>query len=71
MHARKAAVEEQMANLQRSLDFLTYKCWYYDLAQECGTTRTPHEMPLEEMPPEIRIIKQRCGVYKGEEGKES
>lgn len=68
VYARRAAVEEQMAKLQQSLDFLTYKCWYYDTARECGTTRIPHEMPLEEMPPDIRAIKQRCGVYKDDEG---
>ena len=68
VYARKAAVEEQMAKLQQSLDFLTYKCWYYDRALECGTTQVPHDMSLDEMPPDIREIKMRCGVYKyGEE----
>ena len=31
-HQRKAVVEEQMVQLQKVLDKITYKCWYYDIA---------------------------------------
>lgn len=64
MHARKAAVEEEMNRLQETLDFITYKCWFYDVAAEAGTTAVPHDMPVEDMPPEIRAIKERCGINK-------
>ena len=29
---RKQAVEAEMAELQKTLDMLRYKCWYYDTA---------------------------------------
>lgn len=64
IYARRAAVEKQMEELQQTLDFITYKCWYYDTALEAGTADVPHSMPLEDMPPDIRAIKERCGVNK-------
>lgn len=34
---RKRIVEEQMADLQKTLDIINYKCWYYQTALEAGT----------------------------------
>lgn len=34
---RKAIVEEQLAQLQKALDTINYKCWYYKTALEAGT----------------------------------
>ena len=34
---RKRIVEEQMADLQKTLDIINYKCWYYKTALEAGT----------------------------------
>lgn len=34
---RKQAVEEQMAQLQKSLDLIEHKCWYYKTALEAGS----------------------------------
>ncbi len=62
IYARREAVERQMAELQQTLDFITYKCWFYDKALEAGTTEVPHSMDPEDMPPDIREIKKRCGV---------
>ncbi|RDB64321.1 MerR family transcriptional regulator [Gordonibacter sp. 28C] len=61
-HARKQALEEEMAKLQHTLDFITYKCWFYDKALEAGSTEVPHSMDPADMPPDIREIKERCGV---------
>lgn len=64
IHARKKEVERQMAELQETLDFITYKCWYYDVAAKAGSTKVHDTMSLEEIPPEIQEIKERCGVNK-------
>lgn len=64
VHGRKEAVEREMAKLQEALDFITYKCWYYDVAVEAGTDDAPKNMPDEDIPPEILEIKKRCGVNK-------
>ncbi|MEA4912589.1 MAG: MerR family transcriptional regulator [Oscillospiraceae bacterium] len=36
---RKRAVEAQMAELENTLDFIDYKCRYYETAIEAGTER--------------------------------
>lgn len=64
IYARKQAVERQMAELQHTLDFITYKCWFYDTAVEAGSAEVPRTMPLEGLPPDIRKIKEDCGVHR-------
>lgn len=34
---RRQAMAEQMAELKKTLDFIDYKCWYYETAIEAGT----------------------------------
>lgn len=60
VHERKAVVEKQLEDMQTTYDFITYKCWYYDVAAEAGTCEAPDRIPFDEMPPEIRRIKERC-----------
>ena len=36
---RKRDVEKQMEELQSTLDFINYKCWYYETAIEAGTEK--------------------------------
>lgn len=51
---QRAAVEAEMERMQRTLDMLRYKCWYYETAiQEGGEARLKGLSP-EEMPEEIR-----------------
>lgn len=56
---QRVAVEEQITELQDALDVLKYKTWLYEVAQEAGTTAVHDNMPLENMPPHIRKIKER------------
>lgn len=62
IHNRRDELLRQMAELQQTLDFITYKCWYYDTASEAGTCDVPHNMPEDQMPPEIAAIKRRCKI---------
>lgn len=63
-YARRELLQQQMADLQQTLDFLKYKCWFYDRAVEIGSGEAVKRMKLEDMPPDIREIKVRCGVNK-------
>lgn len=56
---QREAVEEQITELQDAMDVLKYKTWLYEVALEAGTTAVHDHMPLEEMPPNIRKIKER------------
>jgi DNA-binding transcriptional MerR regulator len=44
---RKAEVERQMLVLQKALEKIEYKCWYYKTALEAGSTNI-HCLALEE-----------------------
>lgn len=61
-YARKRALEEEMEKLQHTLDFVSYKCWFYDVAAEAGTTDAPHAIDDEDLPPDVRALKERSGV---------
>lgn len=53
---RKKAVEAEMERLQKTLDLLTYKCWYYDKAIEEGTEEGIHAMLPNGLPEEIQRL---------------
>ncbi|MGN1000041.1 MAG: MerR family transcriptional regulator [Faecousia sp.] len=54
---QREAVREQMAQLQKTLDTLDFKIWYYETAKEAGTTSVPRNMPLEEIPEQYRAAR--------------
>ena len=56
---QRDAVEEQITELQDALDVLQYKTWLYETALKAGTTAVHDNMPLGNMPPNIRKIKER------------
>lgn len=54
---QREAVRAQMAELQKTLDTLDFKCWYYETAKQAGTTAVPRQMPLEEIPEQYRAAR--------------
>lgn len=55
---QRKAVEEQISQLQATLDILNYKCWYYETAKKAGTTAVPREMNMNEVPEQMRHVKE-------------
>lgn len=55
---QREAVKKQIADLQKTLDILNYKCWFYTTAKSAGTTTVPQSMTFEEMPEKWRQIRQ-------------
>ena len=51
---RRQAVEEEIARLNRVLDMINYKCWYYTRAIEDGNEYTVASLPAEDLPAGIR-----------------
>ena len=47
---RKKAVEAQMAELQKTLDFINHKCWYYETAIETGTEKIHFKEQSDKLP---------------------
>lgn len=53
---QKSNIEKQMKDLQKVLDMVKYKCWYYSKAVKEGTEKNIKNITLEEMPKDIRKL---------------
>ena len=53
---RKAIVEAEMVKLQKTLDMLNFKCWYYDTAIHDGNEERLNEMLPDKLPPDIQKL---------------
>ena len=62
VYERRTAIDAQLEELMLARDFIDYKCWYYDVARESGTCDTPKNMPYDELPEDIKRIKDRCRI---------
>lgn len=56
---RRERVHEQMAQLEKTLDTLDYKHWYYETAKAAGTCKIHERMAKEDIPQRMREIKRR------------
>ena len=53
---RKAAVEAEMRTLQKTLNMLNFKCWYYEKAMADGNEDAIQAMLPDRLPPEIQTL---------------
>lgn len=51
---QRAAVESEIERMNRVLDMLKYKCWYYEEVVKDGNEERINNMKPEDMPEEIR-----------------
>ena len=51
---QKESVEAEIARMNRVLDMLNFKCWYYEQAIRDGNEQRLNAMGPEDMPEEIR-----------------
>ena len=56
---QREILQQKMKQLQQTMDALDYKCWYYEVAQEAGTTDLPQRLTDEELPPRFREVRRR------------
>ena len=54
--ARKKAVEEEIANLQKMLDMVKFKCWYYETAIKDGGEEKLNKMLPNKLPKDIQKL---------------
>ncbi|WP_167148753.1 MerR family transcriptional regulator [Actinomyces sp. ZJ308] len=64
VEARREEVLRQIRDLETTLDFIDYKCWFYEVATQAGSCDVPRTMAPEELPPRIRRIKEACGIHR-------
>ncbi len=53
---RKAAVEAEIAQLQKTLDMLKFKCWYYETAIKDGSEDRLNDMIPNDLPSNIKAL---------------
>lgn len=51
---RREIMKEQMRAIQETLDFLDYKCWYYETAEKLGAEQAVKDMAVSEVPEKYR-----------------
>ncbi len=53
-HNRLSEVQKQIDDLQSTMNFLKYKCWYYDTAVAAGTEDAVKNISADDVPEELR-----------------
>lgn len=53
---RKAAVKEEMKQLEKTLAMLEFKCWYYDTAMKDGNEDNINTMLPDKLPKDIQEL---------------
>ena len=56
---QKKCVEEEIKALQNTLNMLTYKCWFYDMAAEFGNVDAVKNLPEDKIPEKIKKLKTK------------
>lgn len=64
-HERLDVVSQQMAALQKTMEIIRYKRWYYDTALAAGTEKVHQTLAEKDLPDEILRYKR---AYLGEKG---
>ncbi len=54
IHKQKERVETEIQHLHKTLDMLTYKCWYYTQAMKDGSEDTAKALIPDGLPEDIR-----------------
>lgn len=57
-HRQRDEVRARMSELQKTLDVVEYKCWFYDTAVERGSSEAVHEIPDEELPERVLAARE-------------
>ena len=55
---QRDVLNQQIAEMKRTLETVEYKCWFYETAQAAGTTDVPIRMAEEDVPQRFRAIRR-------------
>ena len=53
-YERREVVKKQMEELQKTLEIIQYKCWYYETACEAGTEDVLRNLSINDLPKDVR-----------------
>ena len=55
---RREIVKQQIVELNKTLEMLEYKCWYYETACKAGTEHAPQHTPAKDLSEVVRRGKE-------------
>ena len=55
---QRDVLNQQIAEMKRTLETVEYKCWFYETAREAGTVQAPKSMTEQEIPERFRTIRR-------------
>lgn len=55
---QREVLEQQIAELQHTLETVEYKCWFYEAAKAAGTVEAPSGMADSQVPERFRAIRR-------------
>lgn len=61
-HERLEIMNQKMAELQKTINTIKYKCWYYDTAAAAGSEEVVKTIMAAEMPADIRKYQQEMNA---------
>lgn len=56
---QRERLQQQMDELQQTLDVVEFKCWFYETAKAHGCEDIPENMSDEELPDRFRTVRHR------------
>ncbi|MDO4399389.1 MAG: MerR family transcriptional regulator [Coriobacteriia bacterium] len=56
---RREALRAQIREMKQVEDVLSFKCWYYETALAAGDESAVRDVPLDQIPPELREAAER------------
>ncbi len=57
-YKQRETLKEQMEELQRTMEMLEYKCWYYETAKEAGTLEVMKNMTVDDIPERFQNVRR-------------
>ena len=57
-YKQRETLKVQMEELQRTMEMLEYKCWYYETAKEAGTLEVMKNMTVDDIPERFQNVRR-------------
>ncbi len=63
---QRETLKRQLKEMQRTLETVEYKCWFYETAKAAGTVDAPKGMADSEIPARFRAIRRQLAAAPGQ-----
>lgn len=57
---QKEMVEKKMLELEKTLNMITFKCWYYETAEKDQTEEKVKKIPVDKLPKEVQMAYEKA-----------